>query len=429
MSIFSSLKDRTNTFISNCISKAIYSGYSNTSIHALLPTASRTRYEVNTLKLADSYKKFVYRCVNINASTLASTKWKLLSMSPKNVEKIFPCKSVKKSKFAHDQVLNTNIRFKLHDDVDEVYAHPFLNLLECPNPNDTIYDFFFKIVTNMEMFGTSYVLLTRDGDTTDSNQHVTPGGQIIQMDVLHSQYITPRVNLLNYTVEGYWYNYNASTIWFNADQIVRLQYYNLYNDVNGFAPLQAILTQEQLDNLFDEFSLALLENGGVPGSIIKYTGKSLKEEEKDKLETQWNKYLRGGQNNGKVKVIGNDFEVVKLGSDPKDMDFIDGRRVTKEAILNAFGVPMSFVDPKDTNRSSLDSSIYIYQKYTVLPRIKQICDLLNKKLLVQYNEPSLYLSFDNPVEADKTDHENRIYMMLDKGIITPEEARLKMEEG
>jgi HK97 family phage portal protein len=247
------------------------------------------------------------------------------------------------------------------------------------------------------------------------------------MDVLHSQYITPKISLPGYVVEGYWYNYNASTTYYKSSQILCLKYYNIYNDIVGFAPLQAIFTQETLDNLFDEFSIALLQNGGVPGSIIKYTGKSLKEEEKDKLENQWNKYLKGGQNNGKIKVIGNDFEVVKLGTDPKDMDFIDGRRVTKESILNAFGVPMSFIDPKDSNRSNLEEATYIYQKYTVLPKLQQISDILNKRLVSEFNEPNIYLTYNNPVEQDKKDETDRIYLMLDKGVISVEEARVKLE--
>jgi HK97 family phage portal protein len=171
------------------------------------------------------------------------------------------------------------------------------------------------------------------------------------------------------------------------------------------------------------YQLALNENSGNPSAIIKYTDGALSEKERTLLENSWNKTLKGLANTGKVKVIGNNFDVVKMGLSPKELDFMISRRITKESIMAAFGVPLPLVDAKDTNRASFDTSIYQYQKWTITPKIRQIVDDLNAKIISMYNEPRIYLTYEDPVEDNHRAMIDDTIKLYDTGLITLEEAR------
>ena len=69
--------------------------------------------------------------------------------------------------------------------------------------------------------------------------------------------------------------------------------------------------------------------------------------------------------------------------------------------LILFGVPMVFVDSKDTNRASFDTAMLQYQRFTVLPKVRQIVDDINAHIISRYDEPRIRLTYENPVDDDR----------------------------
>lgn len=387
-----------------------------TAIEMMMPKIGRSNAQYSNIDLSNAYKKWVYACISRTADTVSSVPLELMSMSTGTTQKWLG-KKINKSLRSYDKSFTSLLNYKLADNVEEVYAHPFLTLLENPNNTDSQKQFIYKIVTNLELFGDAYILVQQEGNL------------IVSLDCLHTQMITPDIDYANNETRGYWYmQTGGKPLYILPEDMCRISYYNPNDDYNGYSPLKSIMTPHELSLLYDDYNYAILNNSGNPSMVISYQGKALTQDERDKLETQWNKLMRGAANAGRVKVVGNDFIVNKLSMSNEEMCYIEGQREVRLSICNAFRVPLSLIDQKDSNRSSLDGAYYTYQKDKIRPTIGLICDSFNKNIISRYGDDNLWLSYQNPVELDRTNKLNEVILMKTNGLLTDEEAILAVSE-
>ena len=64
----------------------------------------------------------------------------------------------------------------------------------------------------------------------------------ISMDVLHSQFIQPDVDIGDNTIRGYRYNSGSSSTYFQPEQIIKIANYNINDDFNSYSPLESVYT-------------------------------------------------------------------------------------------------------------------------------------------------------------------------------------------
>lgn len=398
----------------NLFNKKSFDGIS-TAISMMLPKVGRSDISHDNITLANCYKKWVYACVSRNADAVSAIPLELMSLSAYNNK--FIKRSINKSLKSYDKSLLSNIQYKLADNLDEVLSHPFLTLLENPNNLESGKQFIYQIVVNLEMFGDAYILIEQQGDL------------IVSLNCLHSQLMHPDIDYTNKKVKGYYYyNVGSGPMYILPENLCRINYYNPNNDYYGYSPLKSVMTPHELSLLYDDYNYAVLTNSGNPSAVISYQGKALTENERDKLETQWNKVMKGASSAGKVKVIGNDFKIEKLGMTPQEMSYESGQREVRLSVSNAFRVPLSLLDQKDSNRSSLDGAYYAWQKDKILPTIRLITDSFNKNILSRYKNDSLWLSYKNPVEADRKALVEEVILLKNNGLMTDEEATLMLAE-
>ena len=96
-------------------------------------------------------------------------------------------------------------------------------------------------------------------------------------------------------------------------------------------------------------------------------------------------------------------------------------------IASAFGVPYSYLDSSDAKKATSEIAERTYAKTTILPKITRIAEKLNEQLVPLYDDTGrMFLAYDNPVPQDKKAllAENVAY--VNTGIMTVNEARLKI---
>lgn len=170
---------------------------------------------------------------------------------------------------------------------------------------------------------------------------------------------------------------------------------------DGLSPLPALAADIRNEDAQRAWSQSFFRNNATPGGIIK-TGARLSDPEFDELVERWNKSHRGTSNAGRVAIL-EQGDFVPLAYTQKDMQFVETRGFTKQAILDAYGFPKFGIgDVQDVNRASADASkAYMAESLTV-PRLERIKAALNFEFLPMFGMDGRYeFDYDNPVPEDR----------------------------
>jgi hypothetical protein len=112
---------------------------------------------------------------------------------------------------------------------------------------------------------------------------------------------------------------------------------------------------------------------------------------------------RGTNNAYKIAVIPKGTEYQETGQNPKDMDFSSLSKDNRDKITSGFGVPKTVLGnaEESTNRSTAETAIYVFAKFTLEPIMEQIVQHLNAFLVPRFGD-DIYLKFVSPVPDDRT---------------------------
>ncbi len=190
---------------------------------------------------------------------------------------------------------------------------------------------------------------------------------------------------------------------------------------SGLSPLRACYEQVALTSEYAAMKRSVYDNTGVP-SVVLAPGVAVGEDERDRLEQQWQqKFRKGGQ--GRVLVAESDFKVTLLSHSMGDLAALADLKATKEDIANAFHVPLPFLSG-ETNLANLQAADHLHKALAIRPRLVRRDEKLNEQLLPLY-DPSgrLFLASDDPTpnERDATLKEREL--LLKYGVLTVNELR------
>jgi HK97 family phage portal protein len=218
--------------------------------------------------------------------------------------------------------------------------------------------------------------------------------------ILPAQNVTPRrdphsPNLVDY----YEYKSGARSQQFPPGQIIHFRYPNPRNPyLDGLSPLRAAFEQVSLASDYAAFKKAKFENNAIPDALIS-PDEVIGEEERDRLETQWNmRFRRGGT--GKVVVTDSAMKVQLLNHSMGDLAALAEQGATKELIANAFHVPIAFWT-SNTNLANLYASLYLHASTAIMPRLKRRDETINAQLIPLFDlSGRLYVDSGDPTPTD-----------------------------
>jgi HK97 family phage portal protein len=169
---------------------------------------------------------------------------------------------------------------------------------------------------------------------------------------------------------------------------------------DGQSPLPALSGDIANEQAQREWSESFFENSATPGGIIK-TGVRLSEPEFDELVDRWNRSHRGVGNAGRVAVL-EQGDFVPLAYTQKDMQFVESRNFTKQAILDSYGFPkFGLGDVADVNRASADASKAYMAESLSVPRLERIKAAINYELIPMFGLTGQEIDYDNPTPDDQ----------------------------
>jgi HK97 family phage portal protein len=296
--------------------------------------------------------------------------------------------------------------------VEEVTAHPLLDLLRRPNQFMNSVDLWELTQTYLEVTGKAYWYL-------EPGPFGVPGN----IWVLPSQNVTPRRHMdSKQPIDYFEYRTGKRYQEFPVEQIAFFRFPDPRDPyTGGLSPLRACYEQVLLTSEFAATKSAIYENRGLPSALVSPES-ALGEEERTRLEHEWNmKFHRGGA--GKVVVAETGLKVQLLNQSLGDIAALADMKATKEDIANAFHVPIAFLTTQ-TNLANLQASQSQHMAQAIAPRLQRRDEKLNQ-FLVPFFDPSerLFFSSENPVPVDQDASLAQLRTDLQFGILSINEVR------
>lgn len=331
-------------------------------------------------------KGTAWACASINAAACAANPPSLYVITKHNQPKP-KCATRPVSKKTLIRLSNTPhlvVRLKSAANVEEVTEHPLLDLFQNPNPFMGLIDLWELTTLYQEILGQAYWYLDRSGFM----------GTPEAIWVLPAQNVTPRrADDSPGIVDYYQYRNGQKTQNISVDEIIHFRYPNPRNPyLEGLSPLRAAYEQQSIVSDYTAYKKAKFENSAIPDALIS-PNEVIGEEERDRLETQWNqRFRRGGS--GKVVVADSALSIQLLSHSVGDVAAMAEMGATKEDIANAFHVPIAFWT-SNTNMANLYASRFLHATMAINPRLKRRDETINSQLIPIF-DPSGRLFVESP---------------------------------
>jgi HK97 family phage portal protein len=300
--------------------------------------------------------------------------------------------------------------------IQQVTDHPLLDLLQRCNPIHNSFDLWELTTLYQEVHGCAYWYLD-----------IGPLGTPQAIWILPSQNVTPRrAPDSDRPVDSYVYRTGSREQRFAPDKIVHFRYPDPRDPyTGGLAPLRACYEQVALMSDYAAMKKAIYENRGLPSAIVS-PDEVLGEEERDRLETQWNaKFRQGGS--GRVLVGESKLNVSILQASMGDLAQLAEIRATVEDVCNAFHVPIAYMTT-NTNLANLQAAQVQHLANCIHPRLERRDEKLNEQLVPLFDPTGrLFLASEDPTPMDPEASWQQMQIDLRYGVRTINEMR--EEEG
>ena len=249
-------------------------------------------------------------------------------------------------------------------------------ILQQPNPAQDWLQFIEALVTSYLLSGNAYIQALADDTSTLQELHILRADRVT---------IRPGHNSLPM---GYLYTVGAQKQFIpltkQPPEICHLKTYHPLNDWYGLSPIEAAAKAIDQHNAVSGHNLALLQNGGRPsGAFIVDTQMThLSDNQRQELRDNVDALFHGLENTGRPLVLEGAFRWQEMGMTPKDLDFIEGKKISGREIAQAFGVPPMLIGiTGDATFSNFKEARLHLWEDTILPLGYKIMHTLSRWLM------------------------------------------------
>lgn len=348
----------------------------------------------NDLKLLNLYQGLAYRCIDLISEGVAS----------KYEPYLYTLDSAGKK--------------------TTVSSHPFLDLLQSPNPDIGFYDLLEGSQTFVEMFGEFFWYMV-------PYQKSGYGKGVAQIYLLRPDKMAIAVDKTTGDVVGYKYTTGngADKIPFSVDEIIHYTKFNPKNPYRGKSPLEASIEYVMTETEVSKFTRNYFNNNAAMSGVLNVSGK-IGRDQWNKFVRQWRERYQGVENAGKVALVrDSQISFTPTSSNLSEMQLSELKQTTVDQILLMFKVPKGLLgmsQGEGLGRSSVETLEYIFAKWTLDNKLGRMDDTIQRILKKYYATTmpgqTLMVGHTNIVPDDKAYLLNYYNQGVDRWI-TREEIR------
>ncbi|MEK9627842.1 MAG: phage portal protein [Nitrospinota bacterium] len=274
----------------------------------------------------------------------------------------------------------------------EVLQHPILDLMERPNPLQGKFEWVESVASFFYLSGNAYLECI--------GPHNSPPKELYTLRPDRMRVIPDPIHF----VGGYEYTVSGRKVKFSPERILHLKLFHPLDDWYGLSPIQvAALAIDKLNN-GDKWNASLLQNAAVPSGALTCKQR-LTDEQFERLKSEMRRQIQGVNNARDPLLLEQDLEWKELGISPKDMDWIEGLKMSALQVAQVYNVPPELIGLGPAtyqNRKEARKALYTE---VVCPFLNRLRDALNNWLVPRFGK-DLFLDFNKDgIEALSEDQE------------------------
>ncbi len=319
--------------------------------------------EMGGKSFLEQYKKslYVYACISKISEKVSSVEWKMY------------------------RIMNSD------GDTEEIATHPALNLLYKPNPFQTKKEFLDTTIINLKTTGDAFWFKVRNS-----------AGQVAELWNLRPDKVTIVADPVNFIREYRFDKGNGKYAVFAPEDIMHHKYVDPLSAYTGMSPLMPAQVRVQTEGFATQYQRDFFLNSARPDAIIKNAGAKMTKEQKSDLREDWTKKYGGVGKSSKIAILGGGLEYQQISISQRDMDYIEGTKLTRDDILIAFKMPKSVIGiTEDVNRANAETGMYIFLSENIEPEMKRLEEKINEELISPDFGEEFYMGHVDPTPANR----------------------------
>ena len=300
-----------------------------------------------------------------------------------------------------------------------VEDHPAYDLLEKPNNFNSFYDLIEGSLIFLELTGKAFWQIDlEEGKKKPQSLY------LLKPDKVR---ILPDPKKF---IKGYIYKPGNRNISFSPEEIIFFRYFSPLSEYDGVSPISAARNSLILDAKAVKFNKDLLTKG-IPSEVFLESEADLDPETIRRIQADFKRKYQGLNKDPIPPILSGGLKAKTITPTPRDMQFSTMKTKTKEEILATFKVPPIFVQQLEySSYANAKEQTQIFWKANVLPKLKNLAEEITRCLIKRYYDNDLYFAFDySKIEALQEDTKTQaetLKILVDAGIITPDEARREL---
>jgi HK97 family phage portal protein len=343
--------------------------------------------------LKNLYYGTAFTCINANASSMASVPLHYYHMiTPNSGKALGRTKQVSKKEkdylFAREDV-QWWMQRKGATDIEEVLEHPSLDLLSHVNKRYTRHNLLELTGQYLEGYGNCFWRLI----------FKSVGKEKIPSDIwfLEPDQIKPE-----FEDDGSvkYYEYGKDNKKIPGSEVIHFWYPSILDPFWGCSPLVGAAIAANIEKCIQVYAYNTFKNPLPAGALTSEN--IMQEEAVKKVMKQIEDIGKGRRRANRLVALGNvgkGAKIEKLGINPDEMEFIEGAKMSREWVANAYGIPTSYLTDAGSNRSVSLQGDTRYWRNTITPKLTREAEELTESLARLYNDNGFY-AFENCVPED-----------------------------
>jgi HK97 family phage portal protein len=307
-----------------------------------------------------------------------------------------------------------SVRFEIKSKAKTVEPDEVGQFMVKPNPHMTWFDLIEVTFLHLELSGNCYWEIIR-GPENDGKVEVIFPMRPDRMKIVPDA--KKKVDHYEYQIDGKTVNK------YKPEEILHLKYNGAQDEFYGTPPISSGKNDVTLDFYMTKWNKKFFSEGAEPASVLE-TDQVLPDTVWNRILTLWNKRHKGSDKSHGVAILEGGLKWKQVTSKHADMQYLDGKKATRDVVLAIMRVPPVIVGLVDgvTYANSKDQKKVFWQ-HNIIPKLIRLQAAINAHLMPEgFQIEFVTKMIDSIIEDDEV--KSRINQAnISHGILTINEVR------